>query len=101
MELELELCCCGVGLESDQEVLKLVVVTTLEMTPCQQVMMGIKFIVAFTRSGELYSWGRNDEGQLRHVHACDKSRPQDVIVKSDNGAPDPMVQISTSGIFFH
>jgi alpha-tubulin suppressor-like RCC1 family protein len=63
-------------------------------------MTGGDFTVALTRSGELYSWGRNDEGQLGHGYTCDKSRPQEVIVYSDDGVPDPMVQVLTSRNFF-
>jgi alpha-tubulin suppressor-like RCC1 family protein len=70
--------CCGVRLQSDQEILKPTLVTGLEMTPCQQVTTGINFTVALTRSGELYSWGRNDK--LGHGHTCDESRPREVIV---------------------
>jgi alpha-tubulin suppressor-like RCC1 family protein len=81
--------------------LKPALVTALEMTPCQQVMTGIEFTLALTRSGELYSWGRNDKGQLGHGHTRDESRPREVIVQIDDGALDPMVQVSTFGIFFH
>jgi alpha-tubulin suppressor-like RCC1 family protein len=73
-------CCCGVGLEDHQNVSKPALVTALEMTPCQQVMTGIDFTVALIRSGALYSWGRNNEGQLEHGHTCDESWPRKVIV---------------------
>jgi alpha-tubulin suppressor-like RCC1 family protein len=86
--------------ESDQEILKPALVTALEMTPCQQVMTGMYFIVALTRSGALYSWGWNNVGQLGLGHNHHKSIPQEVIVESDNGAPDPVVKISTSRILF-
>jgi hypothetical protein len=85
-------------LESDQEIPKPTLVTALEMIPCQQVMTGIEFTVALTRSGVLYSWGRNDKGQLGHGHTCEESRPREVILQSDNGASDPVVKVSTSGI---
>jgi alpha-tubulin suppressor-like RCC1 family protein len=88
-------------LESDQEILKPTLVTALEMTPCQQVMTGIEFTIALTRSGELYSWGRNDDGQLGHGYTHHEYRPREVIVHSNDGAPDPVVQVSTFGIFFH
>jgi alpha-tubulin suppressor-like RCC1 family protein len=94
-------CCCGVGSESDQEILKPALVTALEMTPCQQVTTGNDFNVALTRSGALYSWGRNDCGQLGLGHTRDESRPQEVIVPSDDGVPDPVVKVSTSRISFH
>jgi alpha-tubulin suppressor-like RCC1 family protein len=71
------------------------------MIPCQQVTTGDDFTVALTRSGELYSWGRNDQGQLGHGHNHDESRPREVIVQSDDGAPDPVVQVSPSGFLFH
>jgi alpha-tubulin suppressor-like RCC1 family protein len=93
--------CCGVGLESYEEILKPALVTALEMTPCQQVTRGDDFIVALTRSGVLYSWGRNDCGELGLGHTRDESRPQEVIVPSDDGVPDPVVKVSTSRISFH
>ena len=71
--------------------LKPTLVTALETTPCQQVMTGVDFTIALMRSGELYSWGLNDSGQLGHGHTRNKSRPWEVIVQSDNGAPDPVV----------
>ena len=71
------------------------------MTPCQQVMTGIDFTIALARFGVLYSWGYNRKGQLGHGHTHDESRPREVIVHSNDGAPDPLVQVSTSGIFFH
>jgi alpha-tubulin suppressor-like RCC1 family protein len=92
---------CGVGLESDREILKPALVTALEMTPCQQVTTGFDFTIALIRSGVLYSWGLNHKGQLGHGHTRNESRPQEVIVHSDDGAPDPMVQVSTFGFFFH
>jgi alpha-tubulin suppressor-like RCC1 family protein len=91
-------CCCGAGLESDQNRLKLALVVALEMTLYQQVKMGFDFTVALTRSGILYSWGWNGQGQLEHGHTHNESRPKEVIVQSDNGAPNPMVQVLTSGI---
>jgi alpha-tubulin suppressor-like RCC1 family protein len=91
---------CVVGQESDQEIPKPTLVTALEMTPCQQVTTGIYFTIALTRSGELYSWGRNLEGQLGHGHIRDKSKPRVVIVESNNGAPNPVVKVSISEILF-
>jgi alpha-tubulin suppressor-like RCC1 family protein len=91
--------CCGFGLESNKKILKPTLVTALEMTPCQQVMTGVDFMVALTRSGELYLWGYNGYGQLGHGHTHNESRPGEVILQSDDGAPDPMVQVSTSIIF--
>jgi alpha-tubulin suppressor-like RCC1 family protein len=88
-------------MQSDQVILKPSLVTAMEMNPCQQVMTGMDFTIALTRSGELYSWGWNDQGQLGHGHTCDESRPREVIVESNNGAPDPVVKVSTSRIFFH
>jgi alpha-tubulin suppressor-like RCC1 family protein len=70
------------------------------MTPYQQVMTGFDFTVALTRSGALYSWGYNRQGQLGHGHTHDESRSQEVIVQRDDGAPDPVVQVPTSGILF-
>jgi alpha-tubulin suppressor-like RCC1 family protein len=93
--------CCGVGLESDKEILKPTLVTALEMTPCQQVTTGVGSTLALTRSGNLYSWGWNIFGQLGHGHTRDESRPRNVIMESDDGAPDPVVQVSTSGILFY
>jgi alpha-tubulin suppressor-like RCC1 family protein len=93
-------CCCGVGLESDKEILKPAPVTALEMTPCQQVTTGLYFTIALKRPGELYLWGRNDQGQLGHGHTRNESRPREVIVGSDDGAPDLVVQVSTSRILF-
>ena len=78
-------------MEDHQNVPKPTLVTVLEMIPCQQVMMGIDFTIALIRSGALYSWGRNNEGQLGHGHTCNESLPQEVIVQSDDGAPDPVV----------
>jgi alpha-tubulin suppressor-like RCC1 family protein len=89
---------CGVGLESDQEMRKPTLVTALEMTTCQQVSMGFDFTLALTRSGALYSWGRNNKGQLGHGHTRNEFRPQEVIMRSEDGAPDPVVNVSTSGI---
>jgi alpha-tubulin suppressor-like RCC1 family protein len=83
-------------LESDSEIWKPTLVTALDSTPCQQVMTGLCFTVALTRSGVLYSWGKNDEGQLGLGHTRDESRPWEVIVESDDGAPNPVVQLSTS-----
>jgi alpha-tubulin suppressor-like RCC1 family protein len=71
------------------------------MIPCQQVTTGIDFTVALTRSGALYSWGINRAGQLGHGHNRDESRPLEVIVQSDDGAPDSVVQVSTSRFRFH
>jgi alpha-tubulin suppressor-like RCC1 family protein len=68
------------------------------MTPCQQVITGLSFTVALTRSGELYSWGRNLRGQLGHGHTHNESMPWEVIVQSNDGAPDLVVQVSTSRI---
>ena len=68
-------CCCGVELERDQEILKPTLVATLEMIPCQQATTGINFTIVLMRSGELYSWGRNDQGQLGHGHTCNESMP--------------------------
>jgi alpha-tubulin suppressor-like RCC1 family protein len=48
----------------------------------------------------LYSWGRNDEGQLGHGHTRNESRPREVIVESKDGALDPVVKVSTFGILF-
>ena len=64
-------------------------------------MTGDDFSVALTRSGALYLWGWNFVGQLGHGHTHDESRPQEVIMKSDDGAPHSVVQVSTFGIFFH
>jgi alpha-tubulin suppressor-like RCC1 family protein len=80
--------------------LKPTLVTDLEMIPCQQVTTGFDFTVALTRSGALYSWGYNGGGQLGLGHTRDESRPREVIVQSDNGALDPVVKVSTSGILF-
>jgi alpha-tubulin suppressor-like RCC1 family protein len=63
-------------------------------------MAGNYFTVALTRSEALYSWGYNGEGQLGHGHTDNESRPQEVIVYSNNGAPDPVVKVSTFGIIF-
>jgi alpha-tubulin suppressor-like RCC1 family protein len=81
--------------------LKPTLVTAQEMTPCQQVTTGIDFTVALIRSGALYSWNKNDSGQLGHGHTHDESMPQEVIVQSDNGSLDLVVKLSTSGIFLH
>jgi alpha-tubulin suppressor-like RCC1 family protein len=78
-------------MESDEEIPKPPLVIALEMTPCQQVMTGFDFTVVLTRFGMLYSWGRNDVGQLGHGHTHNESRPREVIMQSDNGAPDPVV----------
>ena len=86
-------CCCGVGVESHQVILKPTLVTTLKMTPCQQVMTGFDSTIALTRSGALYSWGYNYQGQLGHGHTRDEPMPREVIVESNNGAPDPVVQV--------
>jgi alpha-tubulin suppressor-like RCC1 family protein len=88
-------------LESDQEILKPNLVTAPEMTPCQQVMTRYNFTVASTRSGALYSWGNNNEGQLGHGHTRNESRPREVIVQSEDGAPDLVVKVSTFEILFH
>jgi alpha-tubulin suppressor-like RCC1 family protein len=64
------------------------------------VSTGHNFTVALTRSGVLYSWGRNDEGQLGHGHTRNESRPREVIVESKDGALDPVVKVSTFGILF-
>ena len=66
------------------------------MIPCQQVTTGFDFTIVLTRSGALYSWGRNNEGQLGHGHNCNESRPKKVILQSDDGAPDLVVQLSPS-----
>jgi alpha-tubulin suppressor-like RCC1 family protein len=58
-------------------------------TPCQQVLAGFEFTVAMTRFGELYSWGRNTEGELGLGHTRDESTPRNL--ESDDGAPDPVV----------
>ena len=63
-------------------------------------MVGDYFTVALIRSGALYSWGYNSEGQLVHGHIDNESRPREVIVQSNNGAPDPVVKVSTFGIIF-
>ena len=80
--------------------MKPALVTALEMTPCQQVTVGFYYTIALTRSGDLYSWGQNGVGQLGHGHTRDESRPWKIIMESDDGAPDPVVKISTSGILF-
>jgi alpha-tubulin suppressor-like RCC1 family protein len=87
-------------LESNLEISKPTLVTVLEMTPCQQVTTGLDFTIALTRCGVLYSWGRNGVGQLGHGHTRNESRPREVIVQSDDGAPDPVVKVSTFGILF-
>jgi alpha-tubulin suppressor-like RCC1 family protein len=61
-------------------------------------MTRMGFTLALTRSGELYSWGWNVFGKLGHGHTHDESRPREVIMESNDGVPDPMVQVSTSGI---
>jgi alpha-tubulin suppressor-like RCC1 family protein len=71
------------------------------MTPCQQVMTGMYFTITLTRSGALYTWGLNNEGQLGLGHTRNESRPHEVIVQSDDGAPDPVVQVLTSIILFY
>jgi alpha-tubulin suppressor-like RCC1 family protein len=86
--------------ESNQKILKPILVADLEMTPYQQVMTGNYFTVALTRSGVLYLWGNNGVGQLGHGHTRNESMPREVIVKSDDGAPDLVVQVSTSRIQF-
>ena len=88
-------------MESDYVILKPILVTALERTPCQQVMTGVAFTIALMRSGELYSWGWNYFGQLGHGHTRNESRPQEVILQSNNGAPDPVVKVSTSRILFY
>jgi alpha-tubulin suppressor-like RCC1 family protein len=93
-------CCCGIGLERDREIPKPALVTALEMTPCQQVTTGDDFTIALTRCGVLYSWGKNDKGQLGHDHTRNEFRPREVIVQSGNGAPDPVVKVSTFNILF-
>jgi alpha-tubulin suppressor-like RCC1 family protein len=80
-------------LESNREILKPTLVTALEMTPCQQVTTGFNFTVALTRSGALYSWGYNNRGQLEHGHTRNEPKPHEVIVESDDGTPDPVVQV--------
>jgi hypothetical protein len=37
---------------------------------------------------------------LGHGHTRDESRPREVIVRSDDGTPDLVVKVSTSGIIF-
>jgi alpha-tubulin suppressor-like RCC1 family protein len=58
------------------------------------------FTIVLTRAGVLYSWGYNGEGQLGHGHIHGESMPREVIVQSEDGAPDPVVKVSTSGILF-
>ena len=87
-------------MESNQKILKPTLLVDLEMAPCQQVMIGNYFTVALTRSRVLYLWGNNGVGQLGHGHTRNESRPREIIVQSDDGAPDPVVQVSTSRIQF-